>query len=268
MTKTAYLGLLADLHVGSAFGLWPADFRCSHGEHKHTEYQKWLLDQFNKTVDSLPKMDAVAIDGDLLDGESPVTKGKFTISPDIADQGAAAIRLLEPLRKKTKKMYLIRGTPFHEGETGAQLEAVGIALNCEKWGDNGTRYSGQVLERNWNGHTINVTHHTPNGLLYTMGHANKVDMHASVGEVSENLPHDDLIVSAHIHTDGWARVNYRHIVILPCWCFATPYGIKRMGYHRVSSSTKLGMVVMASDGTTMWPIPFDVRQPKREVLPL
>jgi hypothetical protein len=249
--------------VGSTLALWPRNHQHSGGEHKLAGYQEWLLDKFNGMVEGLPRLDAVIINGDLLDGENQRQSGRGCITSDPADQAAAAIALLQPLRKKCRRIFLVRGTAYHEGASHEGLEYVGSELKCERWGA-GNRYSDLVLERSWRGHLINATHHMTGGMIYPLGGANRTAMFAAIAEADKGVPRADIIVRAHTHTDGVGFVNGRWIIFLPCWSFVTPYAIKRFEYYRAMSTNALGAVLLSDDGNlSVKPIRFV--PPKGEV---
>jgi len=245
--KTSHLLLISDLHVGSTFSLWPRNHQHTGGEHKLAGYQEWLLDRFNEMVEGLPRLDAVIINGDLLDGENEKQSGRGCITSDPADQAAAAIVILSALRKKSRHIFLVRGTPYHEGASHEGLEYVGSELKCERWGA-ANRYSDQVLERRWQGHVINATHHQTTGFIYQLGAASRTAMFAAIAEADKGAVRADIIVRSHTHTDGLGFVNGRWIIMLPCWSFTTPYAIRKMEYYRAVATNALGAVLLSDDG--------------------
>jgi hypothetical protein len=260
--------LLADLHVGSALALWPRNHEDSNGVHQLASYQEWLLLQFEGMVKGLPPLDGCIINGDLLDGENKRTSGRGCITSDPFQQAQAAVVLLGPLRKKNKRLWLTRGTPYHEGDSCEALEYVGSELKAERWGA-GNRYTDLVLERSWRGHILNVTHHMTTGMIYSLGGANRTAMFAAIAEADKGSSRAEVVVRAHTHTDGMGFVNGRWVIFLPCWSFVTPYAIKRMEYYRATASNALGAVLLTDDGAgnlSVKPIRFTL--PKREVLPL
>lgn len=212
----------------------------------------------------LPRLDAVIINGDLLDGENVQGAGRGCITSDPADQARAAVVLLTPLRKKCQKMYLVRGTPYHEGASHEGLELVGSELKCEKWGAAG-RYSDLVLERTWRGHTINATHHQTTGFIWALGAASRMAAFASVAEADKGIPRADIVVRSHTHTDGIAFVNGRWVILTPCWSFVTPYAIKKQEYYRATATNALGAVVVTDDAGTLSVKPIRYVIPQGEV---
>jgi hypothetical protein len=264
--KDAHILALADLHVGSHFGLWPLGFTVQGRSSTLPKWQTWLTQQFNEMVERLPRLYAVIINGDLLDGENPATKGKFTVTPDPAEQALAAIELLKPLRKKCQHLFLIHGTPYHEGDTGAGLEHIGAELRAEKWAEE--RYTAQVLERSWCGKTINATHHMSTGFIYPLGGANRTVMHMALAEVNKNANHADVILRAHTHTDGMAQVGDTWVVFQPCFCFTTGYAIKRMEYYRATASNSLGAVLLTGNEFGITPTKITIKPPRQEILAL
>lgn len=267
MKKAAHGLLLADTHVGSQFGLWPRGHQHSGGTHQLTSYQERLLTWFESVVHDVPRLDFVIVNGDLIDGENPVTSGRCCITSDPADQAQAAVALLAPLRKKTKSIYLVRGTPYHEGASHEGLEFVGSELKCERWGA-GNRYSDLVLERNWRGHVLNVTHHGPTNFVYPAGALNRMAMFAALAEIRKHAPHAEVIVRAHSHQDGMLRDHGQWLISQPSWCYVTPYGIKRMEYYRAYATSAVGAVLLTERDGRISPTDYAFEPPAEEVLPL
>ncbi|HAM40554.1 MAG TPA: hypothetical protein DCP69_04265 [Candidatus Omnitrophica bacterium] len=251
MTKAAHILLLADLHCGSVFGTWVPGFQHSDGEHKLTGFQQWLYQNFNSMVGALPKLDGVVCNGDTIDGKNPYSGGRYCITPEPADQAAAAIELLKPLRKKTKWMRLVDGTDCHDDTAGGALDVIGAELKCDKWAP-GNHYSAQVLSFDWRGKVFNIQHHTGNGLLYISGEISKKHMMASIAESDNNLPRADLIATAHIHSasGGWSGGG-RYVVVQPCWAGPTNHAIKVMGVQRAYALLTVGAVLVTVDDLGM-----------------
>jgi hypothetical protein len=249
--KDGHILLLADLHCGSVGGLWPKDFKHSDGEHKLTDFQLWLLGNFNGMAESLPKLDGVILDGDTIDGKNPYSGGRFCITPEPADQAGAAIEVLRPLRKKAKWMRLVDGTDCHDDLAGGSLDLIGSELKCDKWASGG-HYSGQILSFEWRGKTFNIQHHTGTGLLYITGQISKTHMMAAVAESDNNLPRADLIATAHIHSagGGWTGGG-RHVVVLPCWSGPTSHAVKVMGVQRAYATLTIGGVLVTVNDSGM-----------------
>jgi hypothetical protein len=267
MGKTESILLCSDLHCGSSLALWPRNHRHTDGVHQLASYQEWLLDRWNEMVEGLPRLDAVIINGDLLDGENNKGSGRGCITSDPADQAQAAVVLLSALRKKCRQMWLTRGTPYHEGASHEGLELVGSELKCERWGA-GNRYSDLVLERSWRGHIINATHHQTTGFIWALGAASRMAAFASVAEADKGLPRADVIVRSHTHTDGIAFVNGRWVIMTPCWSFVTPYAIKKQEYYRATATNALGAVLLTDTDGTLSVKPLRYVIPKGDVLPL
>jgi hypothetical protein len=266
LSKDGHILCLADLHVGSHFGAWPIGFTLQGRSAILPTWQTWLTTQFNDMVANLPKLYAVIINGDLIDGENPTTRGKFTVSPDPADQAFAAIELLKTLRKITQHLFIVHGTPFHEGDSGQSLEHIGAELKADKWCDG--KYCGQVLERSWYDKVINATHHMTSGFIYPLGGASRTFMHMAVAEVTRNANHADVILRAHNHHADMAQINGTWVIFQPGFCFTTPYAIKRLELYRATASNSLGAVLLTGNKFGITPTMIDIIPPKQTVLPL
>jgi hypothetical protein len=251
LSKDGHILLLADLHLGSVFAIWPRGYKHSDGEHKLNDFQSWLLNTFNGMVDSLPRLDGVVIDGDTIDGKNPYSQGRFCVTPEPADQAGASIDLLRPLRKITQWMRLVDGTDVHDDLAGGALDVIGSELKCDKWAPGG-HYSAQVLSFDWRGKNFNIQHHTGTGLLYITGQVSKTSMMAAVATRDNNLPDADLIATAHIHSagGGWTGGG-KHVVVLPCWSGPTSHAIKVMGVQRAYATLTIGGVLVTMSKTGM-----------------
>lgn len=119
--------VLNDMHAGSSYGLLPPEFMDAAGNvHSQNAGQKYLWERFAATLSKLSpqKIDAIVINGDLLDGLQPKSKGIPLTLHRIEDQREAAYKILEEVRNTfpNAKWYFVEGTPYHEvGEQVAQV---------------------------------------------------------------------------------------------------------------------------------------------------
>lgn len=190
--------------------------------------------------------------GDLVEGLIQLrAEPRGIATDDPVAQGRAAAKALRPLRDKAKRLYLVEGTPFHDGH-GQVTEKVGDALGAEPWAS-GKRYAGQVLNLKWNGLRINASHHQTRGWLWLAGSANRMATFAAAGEAAAKMPGADVIVRGDLHTKVLARVLGKWVCFLPGWTVPNPHAIRKMEATRSYLMTDIGAVVMElTDGAIGW----------------
>jgi len=110
-----------DLHVGSSYGLMPPSFLdCSGNLHSQNVGQRYLWERFTALMQRLSpqKIDAIVLNGDLLDGGQPKSKGTPLTLHRLPDQREACIKVLEEVKNTfpSAKFFWISGTPYHELE--------------------------------------------------------------------------------------------------------------------------------------------------------
>ena len=88
--------LMADIHVGEAFAIWPPGFRGSLGVKLNLNNgQQYLYDKLNEAREEIIAMTgghlhAFALVGDGIQGKNKKQEGEYIIEPDLGYQGYAA----------------------------------------------------------------------------------------------------------------------------------------------------------------------------------
>lgn len=124
--------IVADLHVGSTGALWaPEQQLAGGGMYVLNETQQFLLDFWGKATRRIRRLqpDVLAIVGDVLQGKSIRDGQLVTNRCDI--QRKTAYRLLEPMREKTRQLFMFKGTPWHEGKASENTSDLGEMLDAE-----------------------------------------------------------------------------------------------------------------------------------------
>ena len=175
-----------------------------------------------KYIAQYPRPDLLIVNGDLLDGEAPLDRGRTVKSPDLEIQMAAACEILRPVVAKTT-WWLVKGTAYHETVT----DAIGAVLGAKEW-DGGGR-SGQILDLRIRGFNINCSHHPEGGTgaIYKGTIMDRTILWATVGTVVSGLPRYDVIIRSHWHFFGNFQANGKTVTHVPCFQLQTPYAAKQ-----------------------------------------
>lgn len=213
MIQLDTLALIADLHSGCKFGLFPvANPPALDGGSNYvpTAFQRWLWERWRQFLDDwLPrvmrgsKSFGIAVLGDAMDGRH---HGATTqISQNLDDQRRIARALLDPLRAMTDNFWLFRGTEAHGGPSCEQestladeLEAVpsptGERARWEMWKWLGTKDEPKTA-------LIHLSHHIGStgreAYEATAPGAELVSAFVSASRGRKRPP--DVIVRAHRH---------------------------------------------------------------------
>jgi len=79
----------------------------------------------------------VILNGDVVDGANHHGTNQ-TVSSSGSDEVRLAVQVLEPIKKMSDKIFIVRGTPSHVGVAGQQEEMVGQIIKSEKDGERST----------------------------------------------------------------------------------------------------------------------------------
>jgi len=127
MVKTVLL--LADHHVGSKLGLlYP--FK---GYTFHNAAQEHLWECRKHMLSRLPRAIDVTVHlGEIIDGPANSKKKKYsTLVTRLEDQRRIAKKLLDPIRKRSKKFYCLIGSEYHVDEWGEAARAVAKYIGAD-----------------------------------------------------------------------------------------------------------------------------------------
>jgi len=149
------------------------------------------------------------------------------------------------LRDKVKKLWILRGTGYHE-ELYEALEWAAVELDAEKW--DRSRRTGFVLEGEWQGLKFNFTHHMTRGFLYKGTAASRTAMLASVAEAEGKANRADLIVRSHLHMKYIGKPNGKWVILTPGWTLLNPHAIKMLEYYRGQVLSDIGAIIISSEG--------------------
>lgn len=259
------LGVLADLHVFSRYGLIPPRYLPAVPLPSATMHS-YLWEIWQDFCKKCPPLDALIVNGDIYEGESPSKKDAMdALSDDLNLQVDASIETLGMIRNKVKKLWILRGTPYHDGKHAENCERIAQALGAEEWAPR--RYSGYVLEGDFHGLKVNATHHMTIGAIYRGTISDRTAQMAVACEQLAKTNHADLIIRSHIHSTHKSEVFGKWVLLTRCWKVINPYAIKRMEYYRAALLNDLGGHVLETDGhgSIHWRTGFEYDPPKFDV---
>jgi len=223
MAKPILGFMVSDLHVGSIYGLWPENYRFKGGGYILNPGQEHLLGAWKKMLRRLPpRLDFVLFNGDLIDGKQKKDEGRDLINTSTYHQRRACKRLVAPLLKKAKRVYVVRGTRYHEDEDEMEEFAESIGAEC---GDDEV-YCKPVHRLRRGDIYIEARHKISGAWLYTLSALQRE--HRADKEAADFKGYSaDLIIGAHRHQyligggNGWLAVT------LPCMELQTDWAAEK-----------------------------------------
>jgi hypothetical protein len=254
MKSGPHLVVVSDLHVGCQLGLCPpAGAAISEGGYyKPSPLQKkvakmWRYFWYNY-VPRITKGDDfdVVVNGECIDGvhHNSVTQW----SHDLADQAAAALGVLRPIKKLCKgKFYVIRGTEAHSGQSGQWDEWIARELGAVP--TKSGQYSRYELWKMVGRGLVHLTHHiggtSSSAYEFTAVGKELVEAYVEGGRWGDRPP--DVIVRSHRHrhmcvehATGRGKATS---VVTPGWQGKTPFAHKIAGARQ--SQPMFGGIVIS-----------------------
>jgi len=276
-----HLVVISDLHIGSSVALMPPEHTTEDGNIiQANELQSWIWQKWRYFWDEcVPTATgnegfATVINGDIVDGDH---HGTFQlVTRNMQEQRAIAMSVLEPIRKRSQRLYAVKGTESHVGNIACDEESIarevgfdGIGKQAAFEGDP-KRKTQYELRLEWGPHHVCFRHHIGGGRSLA-GQLTQL-----AGEMAHEL-HDaekwdisraDLMFFAHVHTAKWGGMpTHRGPIeayVSPSWQGTTAYG-KRIGY----SLGTVGGYVCSYDNNGfyvrkfVWPVPRNGSVPLR-----
>jgi len=251
----AHILLLSDLHLGSEFAVLPrVAYRTTDNTRTRvqpTPSQRYLLKCWRWMVGNLPaKLAYTIVNGDTLDGENPKEAGLYVNLQSPSDQAEAALELLGPIRERSEKFFLVKGSPYHEGRGADAVAGLAKALQADRWSSGlqtGTRLWLQMKKAA--DLVLNASHHMTRGWIYPAGGADRTAMMAAVAEASGKLPRADIIVRGHNHLKRVVSAHGKTVIFQPAWKLLTPFVERLMEEIRAEVLSDLGAVLIEVTST-------------------
>ncbi len=240
------IGLMADHHVGSAFGMWPQEARLSTGGHyRPHQGQRYLRRQWERIVEELPMLDAVAFLGDETEGKQPKEQGRFIVEAEPDKQVDALLRLVEPFLakrlKKGGKTFVLKSSHYHDDD-GAAMRKLAEAVKAEP--DEYGQLAPPWMLADIGGFIFDLAHSQSFTIRYE---SMPMEREGQFSDMADNRA--DVIVRAHTHRVHWHymeganRLPMRLEVTLPPWQMQTPFAKGSRTPNRLLSRN-LGMIVL------------------------
>lgn len=240
--------IVSDLHCGSIYGLLPPDMITSDGRSVPPNPGQQYLWECWQVVCELAAsrgVDAVIVNGDVVDGRQRAQRGSELCLPLVEDQARAAEQALLYLRKylPAAKWYFVQGTEYHDATAGREVEVVARALGAVSYHGVGSgRYSREVLDLDVDGVIVNCAHHiSVSSGLYRATAPDREALWSALAGKTGKMPRADLLVRSHAHYFVHVEHESKHIVITPCWQLQTRY-MRRHSVYRMLPS--IGAIVV------------------------
>lgn len=238
--------VLNDLHVGSSYGLLPPDFMDTMGNiHTQNTGQRYLWERFTATMKRIQpqKIDAVVLNGDILDGLQPKSRGVPLTLHRLPDQREACIKVLEEVKNTfpNAEFFWISGTPYHELED----EVAQVAYKLIG--------SPQTIRRTLKlkvGNAVIQFHHETSftSAITKGGSLEKELINGWLSEAMNDWAIAHCEVRAHCHYFCYVGRKDRLAIVCPAWQLQTDYTTKSSPNKNVPD---LGCVVLNVDDSLL-----------------
>jgi len=241
---------VSDIHPGSIYGMLPPDFVGSNDQPVGQNVgQKYLWECWIDLCKWAGQVDAIVVVGDVVEGKQPKSKAAELCLPLVIDQEQASIQILTPLVEaaKPKKIYFVKGTPYHDDELGRSVDNVGSALKAQVYEGLGVgTYAKEVMDLDVEGVVFDFSHGiSVSGGLYRAVAIDREALWSAISGKTGKAPKADVIVRAHAHYFVHIEHVSKHAVILPAWQLQTSYMRKNSRYRMIPD---LGAVRFTVDG--------------------
>lgn len=247
---------LADTHVGSRFAVWPENYTLSeggtHGGDQMPPQQRWLNKCWNVMATRVRewKPDVVVIVGDVIDGVAVVNQE--VITTDFSDQSGAAVELIAPIIPDSAEVFVIKGTPFHEGLCSSMTRDFARQIGAVPNEDGNPLRAFLILDTP--GGAIFFSHHGTGGSFKwtqtASAERNFMTLQAEMLRTwGKDAPRLMGSVTAHTHTGGESSpIPGTCVMRLPCWQLPNAYARKRVpfsmpdiGYGIIEATEERGL---------------------------
>lgn len=262
--------IVSDTHVGSYFGLCPAEgLRLDNGavitpsKFQAFLYQCWLdfFDQYVPSVARNATSIALVHNGDGIDGNHHEA---VDLVPSVQSQERAFVSLMQPIVNRFDYFAQVRGTEAHGGIGEQSTERTAEILKSAKDDSTGC-YSWQELWLDINGVTMQFSHHISG--TTSAAYETSAPMRELVATLIESAqwerPLPSLVVRSHRHRFVKVPIATKLesdilCVVTPGWQLKTPFTYR---VDRVRMPHIGGVVVTVEDKNTwtvhrkLYPLP-------------
>jgi hypothetical protein len=188
-----------------------------------------------------PKLDFYVNLGDTLQGPAKQKGSSYELlTNDLAEQTTIAEAILRPIVDRVedhpdgegKAFWMTRGTGWHEGEYGTQVEMLAKSMGAHKF-ESG-EYTGDILDLNVDGLICNFSHHASVFMVYFSTPMERElkfyaegeeQIVAEIDEIDEKV-RPDLVVRAHGHQHIAVERLNKVAIRVPGWMLAGRYPLR------------------------------------------
>ena len=236
-------GVFGDMQVGSAFAVFPPDYKTEKGNPVHMNqgqlkiYEYWskaprILNEFN--------VDTILLIGDLLQGLHWKRAGRDLILSELEEQVRAAGILLEPICKDRQVMG-ISGTKYHDAR---DINAERYVIESLKGKYFGYVINGDIRHTH---RTMNMVHGTSKALVYRETSASRETLFFKEAEALEKLFKCDILLRAHNHFFLHIHRVKSHYILNPCWQALVPDDYTMANYAKWQPDIGFSVITIDSE---------------------
>lgn len=234
-----------DFHCGHLIGLTPPAWQNRYPKTNASKRVKFhriaadLWESFCEILESLPPLDFVVINGDMIEGKNERAGGTELLTSDMKIQANMAVDVIETIRKHAKHSVQIiatYGTPYHTSVYGDDWEDI-IADKA---------YINKIGAHEWidvNGLVFDIKHHIGSSALpHTRNTSISRDALWNQLWAAETMqPLADVVIRSHVHYFTHCGDARRLCMTLPALQgMGSKYGAKQC-----SSLVSWGMVLFS-----------------------
>lgn len=240
--------VVSDTHINSTLGLWPPNFLAEQATPKpQNKFQGWLWDcwlDFCEYTHTLGEH-AVVINGDLIQGIKP-NRDIQLMTVNRAEQLRAARTVFSPLLKRVTHKYVVKGTEWHEGPAGEEVEELAETLNASAEPNTGEA-TYWYLRLRMDGKLFAFAHHTSVTTVYHSTPPTREWREAYEMKVNDSTEVPDCIVRSHVHRFGVVpdATGERLYFTTPGWQLKNAHAFKAQPLKLPNIG---GLVVWVEDG--------------------
>jgi len=225
------IALIADLHIGCRFAIFPEGFTSKEGNDisaMMSKGQQEILEFWKQYVKKCNywNVDSVMILGDIIHSSNRREFGMQLITPEIDEQKRAAVKLLKPLCKG-KKVHIVSGTLYHEALDTRVHYDIADGLNGSYHGllaNLKLRHSNRIAQ---------IAHGSSGAWRYRSMQLDQQALDLLAAEALGKIPfHIDMLIRGHWHQFIHIHVAKQHLVQLPCWSAFVPWSGSMKSYGK------------------------------------
>lgn len=232
--------IFSDLHINSKLGLCHPDAKLDIGKYKLSRGQEWLWENWMDVVETIKIIPndyekIIVFNGDLIDMDTKKRSDQM-ISQNSADVIRICIETIRPVLEYANKIYVIRGTGAHTGESGWCEETIAMCVEAQK--DSSDNYSHWHIRATTSDVKFDIAHHTTAGQLpwTEKNAANKlvtITMWRYLVDMKQDSP--DVVVRSHMHMYSDTGNNHKTFgVITPSFQLSTEYAYRKGYENKIS----------------------------------